>query len=292
MDNRTDRRGFLKGLGAAAAALGAAGLGQAAPAAGRPVARPAVPPVPGLRLGLASYSFRAFKADEALEMTKTLGLTRLSVKDMHLSPKETIGGIRSFRAKASARGIEVYACGVVYLKSEADVAQTFQFAKDANMELIVGVPELELLPKVEEWITRTNVKLAIHNHGPEDKLFPSPESIYARIQTRDPRLGLCMDIGHTMRCGIDPAVSAEHCFDRLLDIHSKDVSADTTKGTTVEAGRGVIDIPKLFRTLMALGYTGTVSLECEKDERDPLPGAAESNGYFRGVLAGLEAKAL
>jgi len=291
MDQTTDRRGFLKGLGAAAAALGAAGLGQAAPRAPR-AARPAATPVEGLRLGLASYSFRAFKAAQALEMTQRIGRSRLSVKDMHLAPKASLGDIRSFRAKAQARGIEVYACGVVTMKSEADVAQAFQFAKDANMELIGGVPELDLLPKVEEWITRTNVKLAIHNHGPEDKLFPTPESIYARIQTRAPRLGVCMDIGHTLRAGLDPAVSAEHCFDRLLDIHSKDVSEASAKGAGVEAGRGVLDIPKLFRTLLLLGYKGTVSLEYEKDERDPLAGAAESTGYFRGVLAGLEAKAL
>jgi sugar phosphate isomerase/epimerase len=243
-------------------------------------------------LGLASYSFRAFKAEPALDMTQRMGLTRISVKDMHLAPKASIGDIRSFRAKAESRGIQVYACGVVTLATEADVARTFQFAKDANMELIVGVPEMELLPKIEEWITRTNVKLAIHNHGPEDKQFPTPESIYTRIQTRDPRIGICMDIGHTMRAGVDPAIAAEHCFDRLLDIHSKDVSEASPKGTAVEAGRGVIDIPKFFRTLMILGYKGTLSLEYEKDERDPLAGAAESTGYFRGVLAGLEAKAL
>jgi inosose dehydratase len=288
MENRTSRRGFLKGLGAAAASLGAAGGAIAAPAR----RRLGEPPVSGLRLGLASYSFRAFKPEQALDMTQKLGLTRLSVKDMHLPLDESLGGIRSFISKARARGIEPYAAGVVYMKTAEDVARAFKFAKTANLEMIVGVPDYDLLPKVEEWVTSTNVKLAIHNHGPEDKLYPSPESIYARIQTRDMRIGVCMDIGHTMRCGIDPAVSAEHCFDRLLDIHSKDVTEASVQGATLEAGRGVIDIPNFFRTLMRLGYAGTVSLEYEKDEKDPLPGAAESNGYFRGVLTAMGARIL
>lgn len=288
MNTRTNRRGFLKGLGAVAASLGTGGLASAFPAAGSQ----AKPAVRGLRLGLASYSFRAFKPEQALNMTKSLGVTRLSVKDMHLPLDESQTGIRSFISKARSRGLETYAGGVIYMKTDADVVQAFTYAKMAGLELIVGVPNLELLPRIEEWVTSTNIKLAIHNHGPEDKVFPSPESIYTRIQTRDMRIGLCMDIGHTMRCGLDPAASAVNCFDRLIDIHGKDVSEDTEKGVTVEAGRGVIDIPSLFRVLIQKGYAGTVSLEYEKDERDPLAGAAESIGYFRGVLAGLGAQAL
>ena len=96
---------------------------------------------------------------------------------------------------------------------------------------------------------------------------------------------LCLDVGHTQRCGIDPAEAAEKCFDRLLDVHIKDVTAATAEGATLEAGRGIVDLPKFLATLRRLKYTGTVSLEYEKDEKDPLPGAAESIGYFRGILA-------
>jgi sugar phosphate isomerase/epimerase len=71
------------------------------------------------------------------------------------------------------------------------------------------------------------------------------------------------------------------------DIHIKDVSASTAKGTTVEIGRGVIDIPKFMRTVIQKGYAGTLALEYEKDESDPLPGSAESIGYIRGLLAGM-----
>ncbi len=133
----------------------------------------------------------------------------------------------------------------------------------------------------------TDIALAIHNHGPTDKRFPSPESAYAPIRDMDRRMGLCIDVGHTQRLGLDPAAQCEKYFDRLLDVHIKDVSAATAEGTTVEIGSGVIDIPKLLRTLLRLRYTGSLHFEHEKDAKDPFPGLSESVGYVRGALAAI-----
>lgn len=104
----------------------------------------------------------------------------------------------------------------------------------------------------------------------------------------DPRVGLCLDMGHCLRAGVDPAEAAEASAARLLDVHLKDVTEASKDGGPVEAGRGVIDIPRFLRILIELGYGGTASFEYEKDGKDPLPGLAESVGYFRGVLAALQ----
>jgi inosose dehydratase len=288
MSAKTDRRGFIKGVGLAAASLGSAAVSLRAgirPGGGEP-------PAAGLRLGLASYSFRAFGFDETLAMTKRLGLGRISLKSMHLPLETPPAAVRAAAAKVRALGIEPYSGGVIYMTTPAEVDQAFAYAKTAGMEMIIGVPNHELLARAAERAVASDIKLAIHNHGPTDKLYPSPESAYDRIKALDRRLGLCIDVGHTQRCGLDPAASAERCFDRLLDVHIKDVTAATADGATLEAGRGIVDIPKLLRTLLRLGYAGTVSLEYEKDEQDPLPGAAESIGYFRGVLSAVGAKAL
>jgi sugar phosphate isomerase/epimerase len=153
--------------------------------------------------------------------------------------------------------------------------------------MIIGVPTYDLLPYTNKKVQEYDIPVAIHNHGPDNPLFPTPQSAYERIATLDRRLGLCMDVGHTQRSGVDPAESAEKYFDRLFDIHIKDVSASTAQGQTVEIGRGVIDIPKLLKTLTRLGFKGTLALEYEKDAKDPLPGSAESIGYLRGVIAAL-----
>jgi sugar phosphate isomerase/epimerase len=225
--------------------------------------------------------------DQAIQMTARLGLRKLTLKDMHLPLTSTEEEIKSSLGKIRSAGLELSSVGVVYMNNEEEVHRAFAYARSAGLKMMVGVPDQPLLGLAEKMVKETDIALAIHNHGPTDKRFPSPESAYRLISTMDKRMGLCIDVGHTQRLGLDPAVEAERFFDRLLDIHIKDVSSADAKGTTVEIGRGVIDIPKLLKTLLALNYARSLHFEHEKDEKDPLPGVAESVGYVRGVLATL-----
>ena len=240
------------------------------------------------RLGMASYTFRAFSLDETLLFTKRLGLEKISFKSVHLPLDSTAEAIQAAMTKVEAAGLEPYAGGVIYMKNEQEVQQAFDYAKAAGMKIIVGVPNHELLRLVHQKVQEYDIRMAIHNHGPTDKLYPTPESVVEKIKDLDPRLGLCLDIGHAQRSAVDPAAAAELFFDRLIDVHIKDVTASSAEGGPIEVGRGVIDIPKFLRTLIKLGYAGTVSLEYEKGEKDPLPGAAESIGYIRGALAAID----
>lgn len=283
MTSGSNRRDFLKAAGAGAAACATITPGLAL-AMGRAEAPAAAVP---LTLGMASYTLRQFPVDQAIEMTKRLGLTRICFKDFHLKLDAAPEVIADTVAKVKAAGLDLYAGGVIYMKSEAEVDRAFVYAKAAGFKMIVGVPTYELLPYTNRKVQEFDMPVAIHNHGPDNPLFPTPQSAYERIASLDRRLGLCMDVGHTQRSGVDPAESAEKYFDRLFDIHIKDVSAPTAQGQTVEIGRGVIDIPKLLKTLKRLGFKGTLALEYEKDAKDPLPGSAESIGYLRGVIAGL-----
>ncbi len=238
-----------------------------------------------LNLGMASYTFRKFSLDDTLAMTNRLGLKHIAFKSMHLPLDSTEAEIKAAAAKTRNAGLDLYGCGVVYMANEEQVNQAFNYAKAAGMKVIIGVPEYNLLNLVNEKVKEYDIIVAIHNHGPGDERYPAPSDVYEHVKNLDKRIGLCMDIGHTQRIGLDPSVETEKYFDRLLDIHIKDVSAPTKDGKTVEIGRGIIDIPKFLGTLLKLGYTGKVSLEYEKDQDDPLPGAAESIGYLKGVLS-------
>jgi sugar phosphate isomerase/epimerase len=236
-------------------------------------------------LGLASYTFREFDLDSALAMAGRVGLLRIAVKSVHLPLESSEKEIRTATAKIRAAGLVPYGCGVVYMTTEAEVDQAFAYARAGGMEIIIGVPGHELLDRAERRVRETGIKLAVHNHGPGDLIYPTPASILDRVKNLDPRIGVCLDIGHCQRSGIDPSEAAVACGARLLDVHLKDVTAPTKDGTAVEAGRGVIDLPRFLRTLAAMDFRGTAAFEFEKDGRDPLPGLAESVGYVRGILA-------
>ena len=247
--------------------------------------------VPKFELGLASYTLRKFKLAEAMVMTKRVGLKYIALKDFHLPMDSTPEQIREVAGKVKEAGLELYGGGVIYMKDEDQVNNAFEYAKAAGMKVIIGVPNHDLLPLVNRKVQQYDIKVAIHNHGPTDKVYPTPASAYEKISELDPRMGLCIDIGHAQRAGVDPSVPAEKFADRLLDVHIKDVTQSSKEGHTVEIGRGVIDIPKFLRTLLKINYSGVVSFEHEKDADDPLAGLAESVGYVRGALAAVKSEA-
>ncbi|MBN1816245.1 MAG: sugar phosphate isomerase/epimerase [Sedimentisphaerales bacterium] len=288
MNRKQSRRQFLA-VAAAGAGIAASGqIGNAQERRRSPVpARRGAGRSPLFELGMASYTLRKFDLDQTLEMTKRVGLKNIALKDFHLPMNSTPEQIRTIAEKTKAAGLNLYGCGVVYMKDEAEVNRAFEYAKAGGMKVIIGVPSPELLPLVDRKVKEYDMIVAIHNHGPGDKVYPLPETIYEKVKDLDKRIGICMDIGHTQRMGIDPASDARRFADRLLDVHIKDVSASTAAGNTVEIGRGVIRIPQFLRTLLQIEYAGKVSFEYEKDADDPLAGLAESVGYVKGVLAAL-----
>lgn len=241
-----------------------------------------------LKLGLASYSLRKFDQAETIKMAKRAGLDYMCFKSMHLPLESSVDDLKKGVQNVKAAGMTLYGGGVIYMKDKSQVDQAFEYAKNAGMSVIVGVPNHDLLDYTNEKIKEYDIKVAIHNHGPGDKVYPSPESVYEKIKDLDPRFGLCMDIGHTQRIGVDPTDAAKKYFSRLFDIHIKDVSKAKEDGVTVEIGRGVIDIPKFLKLLVDKRYEGVVGFEYEKDADDPMPGLCESVGYVKGCLASID----
>lgn len=242
----------------------------------------------GFSLGLASYTFRAFNLEQTINMTWRLQLEKITLKDFHLPLNATPEEIVARTKKVREAGLDLYGAGVVYLEKPEEVEKVFSFARTAGLRMIIASPAPSLLPLIEKQVIKSNIQVAIHNHGPGDKFYPTPAEASDRIKNLDHRVGLCLDIGHAARAGLDPAAQAARFSDRLLDVHLKDISSASPEGQTVEIGRGVIDIKEFLRTIIKLNYRGTLSFEFEKDEKDPLPGLAESVGYVRGLLVGLD----
>lgn len=282
------RRRFLQWAGAAAVSFGWA---SSRPARAAEPKVPASPQAPArgktLKLGLTSYSFRQFDLDHALAMTRRVGLKHISLKSMHLPLDSQPDQIAAIADKVRQADLDFYGVGVINMHQPAEVAQAFDYARAAGVKVIIAAPTAEMLPLLEAQVKKYNIAVAIHNHGPGDKNFPTPESVYRKIQNLDRRVGLCIDIGHTVRAGADLIGSVEKYGDRLLDVHMKDVTEAAANGKEIQVGRGVIDIPGFLRALVKVKYQGVVSFEYEPDAKDPLVGLAESVGYTRGVLATL-----
>lgn len=238
-----------------------------------------------LSIGVATYTLRNLPTDETIKLLKRLAIGSVSLKDAHLPMKATPDELKAIVAKFRAAGIEPLSCGNVGLKNdEPSCRAAFEYAKNAGIGTMVCAPPVEALPLLDKLVKEYDIKLALHNHGPEDKHFPTPYDAYNAARKLDKRIGLCVDVGHCARGGKDPAKAILDLRERVYDIHLKDISSTERNGKPIEVGRGVLDLPAILKALQTIGFTGNVGFEYEKDANDPVLGLAESVGYVRGVL--------
>jgi sugar phosphate isomerase/epimerase len=248
--------------------------------------KPPGDPDRGLKLGMASYTLRKFTLDQAIAMTKQVGMKYITLKDVHLPMKSTTAERQETLRKVEAAGLVLMGGGVIYLKNKPEeIRAAFDHVRDAGMPTMVCAPEIAALDTVETLAKQYDVLIAIHNHGPGDKLYPSPLDVLRLVKDRDAHMGACIDVGHTVRDGVDPVAAIEQCGNRLHDFHMKDVTNATPKGGATEVGRGVIDIVGVLKALVQIKYPHHVALEYEVHEDAPMPGIIESFAYQRGVLA-------
>ncbi len=279
----TTRRNFVKKAGAGLLAIGAAPVLFNQEVYGNP--NVAAPQGELFKIAMAGYSFVNFNIDESLSMLQRMDLHYLCIKDFHLPLDSTDEQIKAFHDKLASKNVTGYGVGPIYMKSEAEVDKGFAYAKRVGVKLIVGVPNYELLPYVDKKVKEYDFNYAIHIHGPDIKTYPNAQDVIDHVKDLDPRIGMCLDIGHDARDGFDPVDDLKKYHKRVFDIHIKDVTAASKEGKTCEMGRGILDIPAFVKMLRKVKYTGACSLEFEKDMKDPLAGLAESIGYFKGVIA-------
>ena len=284
----TSRRGFL------GAAAGLAGL----TAAGVPPASAKIEPEPwGIKLGIATYTFRSFDRAKCIECLKAVQSPWVGIKDgVHAPFPGTPETLKAARAEFDAAGLKVVSVGnLPFPKDDPDdIRQRFEFVKNLGLAQTVCIPTRANIKTVEKFAREYKIRLAIHNHGPEQKDFPSPQSVLEVVKDMDPLVGLCIDVGHTARTGVDVVESIALAGNRLYELHVKDLrffmdkpSGEKARDSQCDVGEGAIPFPAIFKQLKKMNFQGAVNLEYEINSKDPLPGTLRSMAYMRGVLAGL-----
>jgi sugar phosphate isomerase/epimerase len=221
---------------------------------------------------------------------KQLNVFALNVKDVQdhlpIDPQEEAAALADY----APAGIKLHAAGTIYFAKDedADIRSKFEYCKRAGIAVIVaGDPTPQTLPRIEKFVKEYDFGIAIHNHGPEDKLWQSPLDVLRAVKGMDPRIGCCIDVGHTVRAGTDVVQAIHEAGPRLFNLHMKDLTNIDSKPSQVAVGEGIMPIRKMFEALIATKYKGFVDLEYEVHPDDPMPGVISSFAYMRGALAGM-----
>ena len=288
MTNVLSRRNFIRSTALAAATFSSSGVFAAAKKRGEE--SPSGGGASAIRLGLASYTFRNFSRAQMIGFVKQFNVLDLNAKDVkdHLptNPQEEAAALADY----AAAGVRLHAAGTIYFEKDedADIRAKFEYAKRAGIKVIVaGDPAPGTLPRIEKFVREYDIRIAIHNHGPEDTLWHSPLDVLNVVKDMDPRIGCCIDVGHTARTGVDVVEAIHKAGPRLFNLHMKDLTDFQSKESQVAVGDGIMPVRRMFEALIANQYNGFVDLEYEIHPDDPMPGAIASFAYMRGVLAGL-----
>ena len=284
----------------------------------RPALRPASPScrvqdrLP-YRLGVARYTMHARPFDRALEILQDIDCHYLGLMEGSIARDATDAEIAAYKAKCAKYGVEVVSLGPLYYSTEKELADACKFAKRYGMKYISVVP-FEWNPKIanvsdsaerkkicpsrewrlesdkmmdllEKYCREYDLRAAVHNHGPDNAyLYPTAESALKRIGRRDRRIGVCLDVGHERRAGLDPVEFIRKNGDRIVEVHLKNIKIDPVKNYAKEGPRGELDIPGILKALADVGYDGYCLVEYEKDFKINEVPLAETFGYFRGVM--------
>ncbi len=281
------RRQFLKSAAASSVlAVPAAGFA----ATRRPAAQPINSRLSHVRLGVASYSLREFSRTDAIEAMVACGVSFANIKSFHLPYDASAEEIVAARSEFAAAGIGIVGGGLISFHEDSDESMeaSFAYARAAGFPVIVAGPRPEVLPRLERFAVKYDIKVAIHNHGPEDPFFPAPSDALAMVARMDERMGVCVDVGHTVRTGKDVVREIAAAGSRLHDMHMKDLADFSSKESQCVVGEGLMPVAAIFRQLEAMEYPRYVHLEYEIEAANPVAGMQRSFSYMRGVIAGMD----
>ena len=241
-----------------------------------------------VRLAVATYSLRKFSRDQAIDIIKNLGIRYVNVKSFHMPYYLSKEELTTARKDFEKAGLEIVSGGNISLREDDEefIKYHLEYAANGGLKTVVCAPLHSNLGTIEKHAKRLGLKIAIHNHGPEDEYYPDGKSVIDRVKNMDPLMGLCYDVGHAARTGADVIAEIEMAGDRLHDMHVKDLRSFDDKGSQTEVGKGKIPVAKIFQTLKKVRYPGVVGLEYEINADAPQHGMAESFAYMRGVLDG------
>ncbi len=243
-----------------------------------------------VKLAVATYSLRKFSRAAAIDIVRRLGVSYVNVKSFHMPYYLNEKDLGAARKEFEKAGLQVVAGGNISLKSDdsAELEPYFKYAVAAGIPIMVCAPTHTNLAQIEKLAIKYDRKMAIHNHGPEDRFYPAPSDAMKRIKDMDPRMGLCIDVGHTVRTGADILEEIDNAWDRVYDFHIKDLSDFSNKESRVDVGDGKMPVGAIFKMLKERNYQGVVGLEYEvqANANNPMTGMAKSFSYMRGVLDG------
>ena len=221
------------------------------------------------QVAIQTWTLRNLSFEQVVEFAKRHGVTELQMIGNHMNPTAPLEETKRKKAVLDAAGLHVYTFGVAGTSlNKEENRKLFEFAKFMGIQVIVVEPgDFRIWDNLEALAKEYDIKVAVHNHGIKS-LYGNPAVVRQIIKDRDPRIGVCMDIGWITSANLDAAQVYKDYNGRVFDLHLKDkVVKKTEKGDDVSMdthiGEGNANLKGLFKLLKSTGYKGRLAIETD-----------------------------
>jgi len=255
------RRVFLRGAAAGAAACAL------------PLRLHAQEAYGGFSMGLQTYTLRDFNFDQTLGHLKDLGLKYAQFFSKQLPITDDKSKIETAKQKMKDAGIQILSWGVQGFSKDAEkTKKSFEFAKAMGFSVYSANPSADSFESLATLTKEYGIKIAIHNHGPDDKTYGRLEQVQKAVEKWPVEIGACVDTGHVLRSGEDPVAWIKALGPRVHDVHLKDFSDPKHEHIL---GKGKLDVLGVLKALKEIKFSGILAVEYEEHEKDPIADVKE-----------------
>lgn len=243
-------------------------------------------------IGVALYSFNRFSFADALDKADSAGVNYVEGFSFHNMGKEfndktmaamTDEDISKLKEMLSSKKLEMQSMYVSGAKNEADWKYYFELAKAMNMQHLVAEPEKESWDMLDSLAGVYKIKIAIHEHAKGKSQYWHPDSVIAAMKDH-PNFGVCADLGHWERSGLNPVECLKKLEGNILGVHLKDIhQSNNPDANDVVIGKGVINFPAIIDEFKRQQFKGVIHVECEHKMENNLAEVIAGKKYFEGL---------
>jgi hypothetical protein len=256
----------------------------------------------GPKLGIQTWTCRYMSFDEVVEFAFQHSIKYLEMISAHIDPKGPKEETLRKKAILDKRGLVCYSFGVNGTSMDKEEnRKLFEFAKLMGIKVIAVEPKnLAEWDNLEELVKEYDIKLAIHNHG-TGTMYGDPETVKKVLAARDPRIGVCLDVGWVTAAGFNAAKVFREYNGRVYDMHLKDkrveppapgAMVEDKKGNKKPAGPTVLDVEigtgqaaykELFAEMKKAKWSGVMAIETDNQgfQKDPSQLVSGAAAFFK-----------
>jgi len=257
-----------------------------------------VDPAKDWKFGIALWTFHTVDFSQSLDKVDSAGLKYIEpntfvkvggeLKDSaigQLSP----AGIDKLKSMIAQKGLM---CESLYIVGDSTIkswTRQFDIAKQLGVKYVTTEPPLNMWDSIDSLAGVYGIKVAIHEHWRGFSHYWNPDTTLMALKGHS-NFGVCADLGHWPKSGIDPLDAVKKLSGHIIGIHLKDIAAyNDPKLVDVPVGTGVVKFPEIFAELKRQNFTGYIYIE--RDATDPqgnLPSVKEEIKYYNDQISKLK----